>query len=71
MQCMIWLIHLMHPFDVHALPGPETLRSKPNDNNEDHLTEVNAQQVVVQDYSRAYTTMLSLVRQTVIHALDS
>lgn len=39
--------------------------------HEDRLTEVNAQQVVVQDYSRAYTTMLSLVRQTVIHALNS
>jgi hypothetical protein len=38
---------------------------------EDRLTEVNAQQVVVQDYSRAYTTVLSLVRQTVIHGLDS
>jgi len=40
-------------------------------NSEGHLTEVNAQQVVIQDYSHAYTTMLNLVRQTMTHALDS
>ena len=36
---------------------------------EDPLTEANAQQVVVQDYSHAYTTLLILVRRTMIHAL--